>query len=165
MPGVLRAWAILGGGGPRIAATHSQRSQEAPELPRTDRSGRLTRQAGARLHQFARYLARDFPVAFPVTLRIGSGRLNSEGLYDAGECWREGSRFFIRVTRCAIAGDMVESLIHEWAHLRAMRHAHLEDMLERHHHPHHDPLTWGVSFGELYSDLWDGDGWEDSKLC
>ncbi len=121
-----------------------------------------------RLGEVKRYCAEQWPVAFPVTLRIERGAKQSDGLYLGGLAWQLRKRFYLRVNpepkKMAL---LIDTLVHEWAHLRTTKHEAVERLDLTYSHG----SEWGLAYAEIYSDFFDhdddrrylGGAWEASR--
>lgn len=121
-----------------------------------------------RLIQVVRYCAAHYPLAYPVSLRVERGAIQSDGKYLAGESWGFKRRFYLRVNpEHPKLSLMIDTAVHEYAHLRVTKHAAVERQdLSVSHSP-----EWGIAYAQIYSDFFDhdedpdylGGAWEASK--
>ena len=134
-----------------------------------------------RIRQYARYLQAHYPVAYPVSIRFERGAREPDGTYLGGQAWRKGHRFYLRINPTSLCLEedeyqqvgltyrLADTLIHEWAHFRATKHAHVER--QEYDNVLSHSAEWGVAYAEMYSDWCDhdddpnyrGGGWEASR--
>lgn len=109
--------------------------------------------ARGRLRQVEHWLRANFPCDKPVVVRVTN-------VYPhAAETARQGRKYIIKLGRIALArwGDeMIETLIHEWAHARVWR-THRENDLEHYH-----DAEWAIEYGALYQAFYDKGGDRDA---
>lgn len=106
------------------------------------------------------WLMRHFPTPYPVNVKY-LPNMKYEGQKVLGLCWRRGKKIHIRVRRAGRKGDVVETLLHEWAHAHTMRHDRLENVRARLDRFHDDEFF--LAYGRMYRRLYDGDGWEEVR--
>ena len=95
------------------------------------------------------WLRKSHPAAYPVRVRVmklpGKGRQRVDGLSE-----RAGRRFTIYLDDRLSQADMIEVLLHEWAHCLDWKHHRLE---ARRQFDHSD--EWALVYGRLYREIHD----------
>jgi hypothetical protein len=119
------------------------------------------------------WLCENFPCAYPVDVRLVSRipldpsdkkialAYEARRGYDA-ICERKGRRFLIRVaaSQNTPEPDVVESLLHEWAHARTWKHESIERTRVA-KFTGHDAEFWAV-FGDIYRRFYDEGGYREA---
>ena len=116
-----------------------------------------------RSRQILKWCQESWPAPYPVRLRWVKDLVDSdeECPHYHAECNREGSVIVIRLSKRLVRSyaEMIDTLLHEYAHARDTKHQKLEDKLKR---AHHGP-EWGMYYAEMYSAYHDDTGWDDSR--
>lgn len=102
-----------------------------------------------RVMQISRWLAAEFPCAYPVYVRIG--RIPGDKL--SGFCIRRGKKFYISLDDRPPKHFLIETLFHEWAHALTWKHANLE----KRRLTSHDE-EWGIAFARIFRRYMEEDG-------
>lgn len=89
------------------------------------------------------WLRKQFPTPYPVELRWRK-RIADDPY---GVSYRVGRRLYVVLSdsACRHKRDVVNVLLHEWAHCMEWRH---ETMERRRHHDHDD--AWGLAYARIY---------------
>jgi hypothetical protein len=114
------------------------------------------------------WLSEEFPPPGPVRVRLVryiapipegdtplSADMRTRG--DFGECWSDRGRYYIDISlaRVTTHDALIDTILHEWAHLLAVKGG----KLERHRRSHHD-AEWGISFARVYRGYIEDGGYE-----
>mgnify|MGYP003146700809 CR=1 FL=1 len=112
-----------------------------------------------RVLEVARYLEEVFPPPYPVTVKVMKLPLLKQRHRTFAECRFSDRHFTIRIESRWPTSILLDSLWHEWAHVRSHPFAKLWS-----DRPEHSP-EWSVSYGSIYSHMVDGGGLEKSRGC
>lgn len=124
-----------------------------------------------RLRDIEEWLRANFPTTYPVVVRVEKfGRENN----CHGECYYLAGKLRIRLNRCTLdnpdfdepgeleRGEMIETLLHEWAHAMVWPTVHAErHPKNKTHHEHHQ--GYWAAYGSIYRAFYDGTGWKRSS--
>lgn len=92
--------------------------------------------------KIVKILKKECPPAFPVHVR----RIR---MVDDGHCTRKGNSFYIKVNKALSESQMIDTLLHEWAHALAWNHLHDVTDHKSFQLKVHD-AAWGVAYSEVY---------------
>jgi len=127
-------------------------------LPKTKR---------ARMYQLGRWLSKEFPCPYPVSVHVIRKELLREedtsggkAAYAYGDTYVQDGVIHIRLDRDLDWGTMGETLFHEWGHAVTLRHAKIE--ARRMQRNIHDDEFW-LSLGRIWRRFHDENGWAESR--
>jgi hypothetical protein len=70
-------------------------------------------------------------------------------MVDDGHCVRKGDTFCIKVNKSLPESQMIDTLLHEWAHALAWNHIHDKSDCDDFQQKVHD-ASWGVAYSAVY---------------
>ena len=109
-----------------------------------------------RVHQVTNWLRSAHPAPYPADVRVI--RIPQEDAINTlGDCVLYRRKFMIRISPAANWVNMIDTLLHEWAHALAWPRSS-----EAHRHPDHSD-EWALSYGRLFRSFHEEDGAEDSQ--
>jgi len=100
-----------------------------------------------RLHAYVRILKKELPAAYPVSINFVSKKISVKDDDCFAATWLDlkKKKFFIQISKSKCYRCMLDSLIHEYAHI--LDWSHLHDKSEE---PEYHSSTWGVWYSKVY---------------
>ena len=100
-----------------------------------------------KLHKVVSLLKKELPPAYKVSVNFVRGKLKIDGVDCHAVSWFElkEKKFYIKVHYGNCIHCMMDSVIHEWAHI--LDWSHLHDMSEE---PEYHSATFGVWYAKVY---------------
>lgn len=121
-----------------------------------------------RMDAMSYWLMREFPTPGPTRVRFVShiptieegASPQDKKLGDYAECWFSRGRCYVDVSRRRVRNhdDLIDTLMHEWAHLISAK----AGALERRRTSYHDD-EWGLAFGRIYRRYVEDHGFEEVR--
>lgn len=115
----------------------------------------MAKSARGRLKQVELWLRANYPVVLPVRVQVRKLVNSEDGLPIDGFFHRVGERFSICVAPNPLH-MMIDTLLHEWAHMLAWSPT-VEEMGVEH------PDEWGLWDARLRRAFYDEEGWKDAQ--
>jgi hypothetical protein len=105
------------------------------------------------------WLMIHFPTPYPVKVQYTKKKIIYEGEECAGVFWQAGKKLHFIVRTVGTRREVIDTLLHEWAHAHTLRHANLERIRGR-LEDYHDDEFW-LAYGRMSRLLYDKGGREE----